>query len=60
LAELNIPTVSGKMINSRLKEAGQAVQRVAKDSTDEALKEEATATASKKYEMYIKLYMYHD
>lgn len=40
LAELNIPTVHYKTINARLKETGKMVEKIAIDSTDEALQNE--------------------
>lgn len=43
LAELNIPTVHYKTINARLKETGKMVEKIAIDSTDEALQNEIKA-----------------
>lgn len=43
LAELNIPTVHFKTINARLKETGKVVEKIAMDSTDEALQNEIKA-----------------
>lgn len=43
LAELNIPTVHYKTINARLKETGKMVEKIAMDSTDEALQNEIKA-----------------
>lgn len=43
LAELNIPTAHYKTINARLKETGKMVEKIAIDSTDEALQNEIKA-----------------
>ena len=40
---IHVPTVYYKTINARLKETGKIVEKVAKESTDEALQNEVKA-----------------
>ncbi|XP_063448459.1 uncharacterized protein LOC134727990 [Mytilus trossulus] len=48
LSELNIPAFSYKLVSARLKEVGNVVEEVAKESTNEALEKELAAVEQKK------------
>ena len=43
LSELNIPAFSYKLVSARLREVGNVVEEVAKESTNEALEKELAA-----------------
>ncbi|CAG2230313.1 UAP1 [Mytilus edulis] len=53
LSELNIPAFSYKLVSARLKEVGNVVEEVAKESTNEALEKELAAVEQKKGKLVV-------
>ncbi|XP_071141460.1 uncharacterized protein [Mytilus edulis] len=53
LSELNIPAFSYKLVSARLREVGNVVEEVAKESTNEALEKELAAVEQKKGKLVV-------